>query len=175
MIHPELLRQVAVARMADLRRDAVRYRRARKASFHAPQPVRKSIELRLSVRLITASMTRPGEVKVPDAPLEPLFAMRVPEYGFPSSVVRADPGNPRPRYPGLARMAKADGSVVAEYIVTADGGADIRSLQFLTATALPFVDAVLEVLPQYRYIPLAISGCPVASLVRMPFTFEIIR
>ena len=69
----------------------------------------------------------------------------------------------------------ADGSVVAEYIVTADGGADIRSLQFLTATALPFVDAVLEVLPQYRYIPLAISGCPVASLVRMPFTFEIIR
>ena len=42
-MHPELLRQVAVARMADFRRDAARYRRARKASFHAPQPVRKSI------------------------------------------------------------------------------------------------------------------------------------
>ena len=48
MLHPELLRQVAAARVADFRRDAARYRRARKASFHAPQPVRKSIELRLS-------------------------------------------------------------------------------------------------------------------------------
>ena len=48
MLHPELLRQVAAARMTDFQRDAVRYRRARKASFHAPQPVRKSIELRLS-------------------------------------------------------------------------------------------------------------------------------
>jgi len=47
-MHPELLRQIAVARMADFRRDAVRYRRAREASFHPPQPVRKSIELRLS-------------------------------------------------------------------------------------------------------------------------------
>ncbi|HLY86775.1 MAG TPA: hypothetical protein VKO84_09770 [Gaiellaceae bacterium] len=47
-MHPELIRQVALARVADLQRDARRYRRARQASFHAPQPVRKSIELRLS-------------------------------------------------------------------------------------------------------------------------------
>ena len=47
-MHPELLRQVAMARVADLRRDAVRYRRAREASFHAPQPVRTAISLRLS-------------------------------------------------------------------------------------------------------------------------------
>jgi hypothetical protein len=47
-MHPELLRQVAMARVADLRRDAVRYRRAREASFHAPQPVRAAISLRLS-------------------------------------------------------------------------------------------------------------------------------
>ena len=47
-MHPELLRQVAMARMADLRRDAVRYRRAREASFHAPQLVRMAISLRLS-------------------------------------------------------------------------------------------------------------------------------
>ena len=47
-MHPELIRQVAVARMADFRRDAARYRRTRQASYHPPQPVRKSIELRLS-------------------------------------------------------------------------------------------------------------------------------
>jgi hypothetical protein len=47
-MHPELIRQVAMARVADFRRDAVRYRRARQASFHAPQPVRTAIQLRLS-------------------------------------------------------------------------------------------------------------------------------
>jgi hypothetical protein len=47
-MHPELIRQVALARIADFRRDAVRYRRARAASAHAPQPVRTAIQLRLS-------------------------------------------------------------------------------------------------------------------------------
>jgi hypothetical protein len=47
-MHPLLLHQVAMARTADFRRDAARYRRAREASFHAPQPVRMAIKLRLS-------------------------------------------------------------------------------------------------------------------------------
>ena len=47
-MHPELTRQFALARMAGLHRDAARYRRRREASFHAPQPVRTAIQLRLS-------------------------------------------------------------------------------------------------------------------------------
>jgi hypothetical protein len=47
-MHPELMRQVAVARIADLNRNAARYRRARQASLRPPQPVRTAIELRLS-------------------------------------------------------------------------------------------------------------------------------
>ena len=47
-MHPELLRQVAIARMADFQRDAARYRRARAASVRPPQPVRTAIQLRLS-------------------------------------------------------------------------------------------------------------------------------
>ena len=47
-MHPELMRQVAMARMADLHRDARRYRRARATSTHASQPVRTAIQLRLS-------------------------------------------------------------------------------------------------------------------------------
>ncbi len=48
MMHPELMRQVAMSRMADFNRDAVKYRRAREASVRSPQPVRTAIELRLS-------------------------------------------------------------------------------------------------------------------------------
>jgi hypothetical protein len=47
MMHPELMRQVAVARMADFHRDAARYRRERQG-YARPQPVRTAIELRLS-------------------------------------------------------------------------------------------------------------------------------
>jgi hypothetical protein len=47
-MHPELMRQVAVARMADFTRTAARYRRFRAASVHPSQPVRTAIQLRLS-------------------------------------------------------------------------------------------------------------------------------
>jgi hypothetical protein len=48
MMHAELMRQVAMARMAGFQRDAERYRRAREASIHPPRPVRTQIQLRLS-------------------------------------------------------------------------------------------------------------------------------
>src|SRR4051794_41806753 len=48
MMHPELMRQVAMSRMADFNRSADRYRRARQASIYPAQPVRTAIQLRLS-------------------------------------------------------------------------------------------------------------------------------
>jgi hypothetical protein len=84
-MHPELLRRVAMARVADFRRDAVRYRRARQASFHAPQPVRKSIELWLRTcrveleRLATLSERplRDGDWLVADVDGVPVAAVSV--------------------------------------------------------------------------------------------------
>ena len=48
MMHPVLMHQVAVARMADRNRDAARYRRSREGYTRPPQTVRTAIELRLS-------------------------------------------------------------------------------------------------------------------------------
>lgn len=48
MMHPELSRQFVLDRMAGFQSDARRYRLAREASKHAPQPVRTQIQLRLS-------------------------------------------------------------------------------------------------------------------------------
>ena len=47
-MHPELMHQMALDRMAGFERDARRYRRSREASVRPPQPVRTAIELRLS-------------------------------------------------------------------------------------------------------------------------------
>ena len=47
-MHPELSRQMAFDRIAGFRREAARYRQARAAAAHPPQPVRTPIQLRLS-------------------------------------------------------------------------------------------------------------------------------
>ena len=47
MMHPELMRQVAMSRMADFNRSAVRYRQAHQDRARSPQPVRTAIQLRL--------------------------------------------------------------------------------------------------------------------------------
>jgi len=47
-MHPVLMHQIAVTKMADLHRDAVRYRQARQGRTRQSQLVRTAIELRLS-------------------------------------------------------------------------------------------------------------------------------
>jgi hypothetical protein len=133
-----------------------------------------TIELRISVRPASTLLQRaPGQP--PEARGEPLFAMRVPSLGSPSAEATPDPKNPHPRYPTLAIKGKADGSTIAEFIVLPDGRVDVGSLQFLSATAVEFVSSVLEIMPDYRYTPLSVNGCPVATIQRQWFKFDMLR
>ena len=47
-MHPELMRQVAMARTADFHRTAARYRRVQEANVRPREAVRNAIELRVS-------------------------------------------------------------------------------------------------------------------------------
>ena len=47
-MHPELIHQMALERMARFQRNAERYRQAREAHIPPPQPLRTAIVLRLS-------------------------------------------------------------------------------------------------------------------------------
>lgn len=47
-MHPVLMHQMVVAKMADRNRDAVRYRESHQKRARSSQPVRAAIELRLS-------------------------------------------------------------------------------------------------------------------------------
>ena len=133
-----------------------------------------SVEVRLKIRVV-GTVTPRDKPDPPNSVYVPLFTMRVPSFGPPSSQVKADSTNPRPRYPGIARQAGAEANMIAEYIVTRDGRADIGSLQVARASATQFVEALLDVLPKYRYAPLMISGCAVPSLVQMPFIFQLLK
>jgi hypothetical protein len=134
-----------------------------------------SVDVRISVRLPDIPRS-PGAIGLPPAlPYDPLFIIRVPSFGFPSQTSRPLPNNPAPLFPFDARRAHLDGRVIAEFVVDASGTPDLSSVQIVQATAVPFVAAVLDVLPQHRFSPLAIDGCPVASIVMQPFEFHIVR
>ncbi|HZT85548.1 MAG TPA: hypothetical protein VE984_09035 [Gaiellaceae bacterium] len=83
-MHPELMRQVAMARIADLQREAVQRRRA--SAIPSPaQPVRTAIQLRLSacreeLERLAALSERPlhgGEWIVADVDGVPVAAVSV--------------------------------------------------------------------------------------------------
>jgi len=84
-VHPVLQHQIALERMASLHRQAAAYRRARAAAAHPPQPVRASIQLRLSrcreelERLATLSErpVREGDWLVADVDGVPVAAMSI--------------------------------------------------------------------------------------------------
>jgi hypothetical protein len=108
-MHPELMRQVAIARMASFQRDAARYRRAREASAHPPQPVRAAIQLRLSagreeLERLAALSERPvadGDWLVADLDGVPVAAVSVE-----SGTTLYDPFRPTSQAVSLLRLRR---------------------------------------------------------------------
>lgn len=145
-----------------------------------------SIELRLVVRQDnlatvaardTASKNEPtrSAAKNEAAPaVDPLFRLKVPMLGR-GNTARAIAGQTPPRYPEVARLNNVQGEVQIEFIVGADGIADLSSVQVAKATALEFVESVFERLPQLRFKPMELNGCPLAEVVSMPFQFRLRR
>ena len=89
--------------------------------------------------------------------------------------VRPRAGNPAPSYPEAARTRGVDGYVLMQFVVDEDGWAIPETFRLLKANYREFVQAVLKVLPGYRFHPAEIGGCTVKQLVQMPFTFTIQR
>ncbi|HEU6450942.1 MAG TPA: energy transducer TonB [Gemmatimonadaceae bacterium] len=86
------------------------------------------------------------------------------------------PGNPHPRYPVNAERKRIPGGVLVSFVVGPDGRAIFSTARVLKGGRYrDFQVAVLEVLPQMRFDPARIAGCPVAQLVQMPFAFTIPR
>ena len=86
------------------------------------------------------------------------------------------PGNPHPRFPVNAERKRIPGGVLVSFVVGPDGRAIFSTARVLKGGRYrDFQVAVLEVLPQMRFDPARIAGCPVAQLVQMPFAFTIPR
>jgi TonB family protein len=84
-------------------------------------------------------------------------------------------GSPGPRYPEALRRAKIEGEVLAQFVVGADGKADMGSFKVLKSTHDLFTISVQNALPQMRFKPALVGDRAVRQLVQEPFTFAIVR
>ena len=80
-----------------------------------------------------------------------------------------------PEYPTALRQAGIEGSVVAEFVVRADGSVDADSARIVSASHPGFVDPVRSAIPSLRYLPAEIRGRPVSQLVQQTFVFSLNR
>jgi periplasmic protein TonB len=75
----------------------------------------------------------------------------------------------------VARAAGDESEVLVQFVVDTAGRADMASVRILRANYREFVEAVLKVLPEYRFQPATVNGCPARMYVQLPFAFAIRR
>ena len=85
------------------------------------------------------------------------------------------PNNPAPRYPDALRQANVEGEVMAQFIVTTDGTADMSTFKVLRSTDDGFTEAVARALPNMKFYPAEVGGRPVSALIQMPFVFDLTK
>ena len=89
--------------------------------------------------------------------------------------VRGAPNSPHPRYPAELKAASVQGEVQAQFVVDANGVAEMWTLKVLRSSHGLFTEAVREALPTMRFVPAEVRGRPVRSLVQQPFQFALSR
>ena len=75
-------------------------------------------------------------------------------------------------YPPQLFAAGVSGSVVAEFIVAADGTIDSESFEIFSSSNPLFAEAAIQALSQAVYKPAVKGGVPVRQLVQQPFSFS---
>ena len=83
--------------------------------------------------------------------------------------------SPLPRYPDMLRTQGAEGFARVRFVVSANGRAEIETLEVLDATHPAFAEAVRAVLPRLRFAPAKVGRENVRQLVEIPFGFALQR
>lgn len=102
-------------------------------------------------------------------------ARRFVEAFFPRMpVVDALPAldNPPPDFPEDERADSVTaGEVVFQLVIDRSGSPAMETVEVLRASSMSFVRAALRVLPDQRFTPATIRGCPVAQQIEFPIWF----
>jgi len=82
-------------------------------------------------------------------------------------------GSVGPQYPQTLRDAKVEGEVMVQFVVDANGKAEMSSLKVLRSSHVLFTQAVREALAQMTFEPAEIDGRKVKQLMQTPFQFSL--
>lgn len=79
-----------------------------------------------------------------------------------------------PEYPRSERERRAEGTVVARFVVDSTGRIDSRSVVIVSSPSSWFANAVRDGLRQMRFQPAQIEARNVAEVIEMPFAFRLV-
>ena len=82
-------------------------------------------------------------------------------------------GTTIPEYPSALRSSGIEGKVVAEFVVTENGRADVSSLRIISSSNELFVESIRRALSRMRFRPAMIGGHSVPQLVQQQFVFRL--
>lgn len=127
----------------------------------------------MSYRLLAATLAIAAACA---KPATPPAAAPVATYYSPSgaSPVQSLPGASAPRYPDRLRMARVEGSVVAQYVVDTSGRIMPGSLRIVSSSDTLFAAAVRDVIEGFRFVPASFSGRKIRQLVEQPVYFDMV-
>jgi hypothetical protein len=118
------------------------------------------------VRLRLAVTTSPGPRQV----AAPLVRLRLPVFrGTPAVHVSGR----APEYPEVARLAGVSDTVVMQFVVDTLGRVELGTAQVLAVRYRWFVQEVLRALPELRFRPMQVAGCPIRQVAIQPFVFSL--
>ncbi|HYW31142.1 MAG TPA: M56 family metallopeptidase [Gemmatimonas sp.] len=83
------------------------------------------------------------------------------------------PGTRVPAYPKALRDAGVQGTVIARFVVRADGSVDTASIQTLQSDHKDFETSVREALAGMRFLAATVGGKTVPQFVQQPFQFAL--
>ena len=131
-----------------------------------------SLDIKIVVTPESMSLTPRGVSGPPGEGVTPIAQLRLPIRRITQKAsVKA--GQPSPIYPTELRHAGVEGSTHLEFVVDPSGWADPATVQVMSTSAPQFVDAVLDVLPDIRFEPMYVEGCPVSVQLQQPFDFSL--
>jgi protein TonB len=81
----------------------------------------------------------------------------------------------KPKYPSVLESSGIAGEVQAQFVVKADGRADMDSFKVLKSTNELFTQAIKNYLPRSHFSPAMIGGKAVNQLVQQSFQFAVPR
>jgi TonB family protein len=113
-------------------------------------------------------LTAPAPAQAPAQAKSPsYFEFQVEQAARPA------PGNVAPKYPDMLRKAEVPGEVLAQFVVTAEGRADMSTFKVLKSTHDLLTASVRAALGTWQFEPAMVGGRPVKQLLQLPFNFTI--